>query len=797
MNNQAPSHKGLSSTSPTLNFGIREFSALGACVLALVLVLVLGSTSEYSLPVGVGLYAPDRLIGIGLYTLLYMVLTLIAFQRRSGILTGFQHSAIVAAYLTHGPIAAFTASLVGVTLAQVVGYFFRKPLGLSLFGLREAINSLLMSVGVDALPTLMAGAVYRIFGPPQPLLVSEPQLLWPLIVFLAVDLTLYGVAATIHASGVVIPPSKSTISAAIRTLILCQICALPLTLLLPVAYYELPLLAFVLLVVAVIVAGVLFQRSERSRRALEQRVGELATLNSFGPTISSSLTMVDLMQSIHARVSDLMDVPFFYIALYATETQTLSFPFAMRDGKPIPLEPYQIADGVNEYIIRTGKPLLVRGSVNAEFRKLGIRPAETDSACYLGVPLAADGGVMGVLGVQNATEPDAYTESDMIVLSALASHAAIALRNAGLYNRVWEMADNLAVLNNVSSMVTATLDLDSVLRTTCRVVIEIGHADKTAIFLVSEDGLMIHLVHSLGLSPNCVRQLQNLPLDGDSGPANALRQRNVTMALPDVWTDPRGEGWRVQADAEGYIGLLTVPLVASEQVIGFLAAFYQQPHLFGKSELDLMNTLANQVAVTVANARLYADAQSRAHEMASLVESSRAFTASLDLNSVAEKVLEELIRILSPNTIALMLANSDGTRLYPLAQRGIDSINPLTPVGSVARAIETRKASMLVNSGVDRVLLQEFELEALYVIPLVSQDKVIGVVSVGYERIYQLSLRQRQLAEALVNQAATAVRNAQLFSQTDAALTDRVAELSAIEAISRQISGARRSGINY
>jgi sigma-B regulation protein RsbU (phosphoserine phosphatase) len=285
------------------------------------------------------------------------------------------------------------------------------------------------------------------------------------------------------------------------------------------------------------------------------------------------------------------------------------------------------------------------------------------------VPLIVEDEVTGMLGLYHKTRADAYRPTDVGVLSAIAAQAATALHNASLYNRVWEMADELALLNNVSSVVTATLDLHIVLDTTCAVVIQIGHADKTAIFLISEDSQTLQLVHSTGLSEAYVAQFQDVRLEDDIGPTHAIHQ-HAAMAIPDVRTDPRGLGWRTLAEVEGYVGLLTVPLVTNDQVIGFLAAFYQQPHLFGKSELDLMSTLANQVAVTVVNARLFQEAQSRAQEMTRLVEASRGFTASLNLNSVAEKVLDELARLLTPDMMAIMEVGPEAAVLRPLAARG-------------------------------------------------------------------------------------------------------------------------------
>jgi PAS domain S-box-containing protein len=778
--------------SRMLPIHVRNLGALGIFVLSVVLAWLLNSWPLLNEPqIGAGLYTPALGIGMGLFILLFAVLSLLAYRMRPGVYTGFQHSAIIATYLTLGPALTVAVAFGGSLLAEIGRLAFGKWLDLRRHNLGDAVRTVLFNTGAHSTSVLVAGVLYGLLGGSLPLtaLGGWSRLVVPVGVMLIASLFLYNLLIAIVAGWIGRSTNTAELREAAPKLVAGEVFSLPLTLLLPIAYYELPPVAFLMLVGGTVLAALLFRLSERARWALERRVGELATLNGIGQSMASSLAMNDLMQSIYEQVAKLMDTPFFYIALFSADTQMLTFPFAVRRGERITLEPYQSNHGVIEHIIRNGEPLLVSGSVRDELSRRGIQPSATDqSACYLGVPLSVDDEVLGVLAVQHYTRPDAYSPADVTVLSAVAAQAAVALHNASLYNRVWEMADELTLLNNVSSVVTATLDLEIVLDTTCAVVIQIGHADKTAIFLTSENGDMVRLVHSIGLSDDFVAQFQNVRRD-DSGPAQILRQ-NAAIAIPDVWTDPRGLGWRSLAEIEGYVGLLAVPLIASEQVIGFLAAFYEQPHLFGKSELDLMNTLANQVAVTVANARLFQDAQARAQEMSGLVEASRAFTASLDLQSVGDTVLEELVGVLAPDIIALMLYDQRNNLLRPLALRGLETVDAMPPAGSIVEAITTCKAVMMPDTSDDLSVLRMLGLSSLYVIPLVSQDKVIGVVLVGHETVHLFSLRERQLAEALVNQAATAVRNAQLYSQTDAALADRVAELSAIEAISRQISGS-------
>jgi len=768
---------------------IQDVGAVAFGIIILVIAGLIGNPFGSSLPQRPGLYLMSPVLSILIYALLYTVLTLFAYRIRPGVYIGFQHTAVLAALLSLGPAAAVLTGFIGAILAEIGRIGFGRWLALRRHSLRQAVVAIFCDAGTHGYAAILAGLLYLWLGGAIPLLGPSAFIL-PILALLVADLALYSVAMILC---VVWQPGlirMGDLRETLPVLVGGEMIAMLMALLIAIAHYELPPFTFLLLIGGTIIVAMLFRLSERSRWALERRVDELATLNRIGQSIAASLSTPELLQSVYTQVTLLIKNDLFYIALYSADTQTLTFPFAVREGHPATIESAIQVYGRVEHIMRNRAPLLIRGPVRQQLAKMGIDPVGPDGACYLGVPLIADDDVIGVLAVLNFIKPDAYSEADVAVLSTIAGQAAMAIHNATLYNRVWEMADEMAMLHNVSSVVTATLDLNVVLEAICAVAIQTGHADKSGVFLTSEDNQALTLVHSIGLSDDFVALHQNIRRSEPNGPSEVLDQ-HAPIAISDVRTDPRGRGWRTPAEVEGYVGLLTVPLITNDQVIGFLAAFYQQPHLFGKSELDLMNTLANQAAVTVANVRLFQDVQARAQEMTRLAEASRAFTASLDLTSVAEKVLTELDSVLKPDVIALAFITSDGTLLPPIVQHGRGNLKINIASTSIRDMIVSAKSVVLPQTSDDLALLNDLSLQTLYVVPLVSQDQVIGMVQVGHKTIRRFNARERQLAEALVNQAAAAIRNAQLFSQVDAALADRVTELSAIEAISRKISASR------
>lgn len=730
--------------------------------------------------------------GLVLLSALYVILLLLAVWSPTGVYVGFQDVAVIAAFLSFGPLPALGMLCVGATITQALHILIRQRTYPLSHAVAQGALRWLSNVGVSGYSTLLAGTVFYMLDGRIPLRQINLSMF-----------PTYGVLfmahATLHIAAIALltgfrerrPERRSGLSAFTR-LFYVEVVTIPLALLVTASYNNTQVFGSHLIVVAItIITAALFRVAEISQRNLVDRVNELATLNSIGQALAANLSLPDLLQSIYEQVTRLLDTQTFYIALHDPENQTLTFALAVRNGNREFWKPRQMTNGATEYVIRTAKPLMVSGTLEEVDRKLGALGIERQglpALCYLGVPIIVEQEVMGVISVQSHTNPNAYGPAEATLLATFASQAAIALRNANLYNRIYELADKLALINNVSSLVTASLDLDHVLKTICSVVIEVGYADKAGIFLSSERDMTLRLAQSIGLSEDYVAQFQEIVRTDDSGPMQVMRQTEP-MAISDVHTDSRGLGWRTLAEIEGYTGLLTVPLIASETVIGFMAVFYQQYHLFTKAELDLMSTLANHVAVAVANARLYDDTQARAGELSRLVDASRAFTASLNLESVAEQVFLEIDDLLRPDAITIGLLDHGGN-FSSIAQRGDIHWSAVQPEGTIGAALRISQPVMLPRDSEDLELLHQLNLSSLYVLPLVSQDKAFGALLVGHKQPRRFSSRERQLVEAMANQAATAIRNAQLFSQVDEALADRVTELSAIEAISRKISGA-------
>ena len=135
----------------------------------------------------------------------------------------------------------------------------------------------------------------------------------------------------------------------------------------------------------------------------------------------------ELFQRVHVIIRDLMPAENLYIAQVDPRTELVSFPYWVDQADPAP-EPRRLRHGLTEYILRTGKPLLIDTETLVQMQQAGeIEPLGTLALDWLGVPLRHEGGVFGVLVVQSYDGGYRYTESDRDLLAFVSAQVALAI----------------------------------------------------------------------------------------------------------------------------------------------------------------------------------------------------------------------------------------------------------------------------------------------------------------------------------------------------------------------------------
>jgi len=142
----------------------------------------------------------------------------------------------------------------------------------------------------------------------------------------------------------------------------------------------------------------------------------------------SAQNLEDLFPSIHRIIGELMPAKNFYIALYDTDREILSFPYFVDEYDDTPA-PRNLGKGLTEYVLRTGEPLLALPGVFEELVTKGeVESIGAASIDWLGVPLKTENKTFGVLAVQSYSEGVRFVEEEKEILKFVSDQIATAIK---------------------------------------------------------------------------------------------------------------------------------------------------------------------------------------------------------------------------------------------------------------------------------------------------------------------------------------------------------------------------------
>jgi signal transduction histidine kinase/DNA-binding response OmpR family regulator len=237
----------------------------------------------------------------------------------------------------------------------------------------------------------------------------------------------------------------------------------------------------------------------------------------------------------------------------------------------------------------------------------------------------------------------------------------------------------------------------------------------------------------------------------------------------------------------------TLPLAVRGRPLGVMIARHLLPPGAKAEEEQLLNIVANQVAIAVENARLYSGVAQRAAEQQSLVEAGHLLASSLRLTDVLQRFTELVRSRINLDVVRIWLHEGPGEyRLHAqagLAEQPGDRRAHFEPgEGIVGWVMEHLAPLVIADLPVDprlkeRQWAKAEGLMSLVAVPLLLEDTPVGVL-VGLSRQRrEFSTEEVTLVQALATSAAVAIRNARLHEETQRRLRHNETLVSVSQAI--------------
>jgi signal transduction histidine kinase len=231
--------------------------------------------------------------------------------------------------------------------------------------------------------------------------------------------------------------------------------------------------------------------------------------------------------------------------------------------------------------------------------------------------------------------------------------------------------------------------------------------------------------------------------------------------------------------AESIVAELAVPIQTEGQLQGILFVDNRSPRPFTEQDERTLQRLADHAAIAIRNARLHAVAVGRAQKLSMLNIVTRTLTTELDPHDVTRGLLEA-VQILIPGAACRLLEQVEGMEtLRVVASIGlcepanVDWSAPHLGAGLAGIAAATREPVVCEDVATDprfvnRAWAVSEGLVSGVILPLISRDRVIGILSVFLRRRHIFTDEEVNLLRAFAGEGAIALENARLFDQVRA-----------------------------
>lgn len=418
---------------------------------------------------------------------------------------------------------------------------------------------------------------------------------------------------------------------------------------------------------------------------------------------------------------------------------------------------------------------------------------------WMGVPLGGSENPLGLLMI-NSFQPDTYGQREERLISTLAAHAAVAIQNALLHQQTQQQLSELSILYQASATMSANLDQAFVLQTVAREMVQALQVDSCLILVQDETSNQFHLVAqehyaAQGIARQTARNLPAAASFEALALHPALRAALATGSLSLRQDSVRTDTERDLLAQSGFRSVLFVPLLLRDKMLGMLLlGQLAEPRSFSPTVLRLARNLANQAAVAIEHARLFAQAQRRVAELSTFHEIVLHLNTPLDLRVVLDTITDSALKLTQANNVHIYLyeATTDvytfGSALWRDGRR--QSATKQLRSNGITATVVRRAAPVVINDASSHPLYQSaaaqnWGISAIAGFPLKHGDEVIGAFTTTYLTTHTFTDDELLLLNLLADQAAVAVKNAGLYAQTER----RLLSMSALVDMAKQITG--------
>jgi GAF domain-containing protein/anti-sigma regulatory factor (Ser/Thr protein kinase) len=462
--------------------------------------------------------------------------------------------------------------------------------------------------------------------------------------------------------------------------------------------------------------------------------------------------------------------------LFLPDKDALQLTTCVGPELPAPGKILRRGEGLAGKIWETGQPLIVddyhRWEGQAEIY------ASFPWTSVIGVPIqwgvgSGDEGFLGVLDILGHP-PRTFSSADLDLLSLFATQAAIAIRNARLYEETERRSLEQEIVSRIARALN-TLNVEDAFPVLVEGLQTLTNCDRVSIALLDKNA------EQPDLAP-VTSPLKSLEIKKFPSFSRTIAGESLLAGQPYISENIEEEidypGERALFEA-GLRSRVSLPMVVGGEVIGALNLGSRQVEHFQPGQLAVLQQIADAVASAIKNSQLYKIEKRKRREADTLREAALALTTALNQDEVIERILAQLQQVVPYDTCSVQLFREERGQgqLKIVGGRGFPNMSEIMGLTFVVggdnpntEVVRTRSTVIVgdapaIYSDFCREPHDQAGIRSWLGVPMFIGNRLVGLIALDRQEASFYTQEHAQLTEFFAAQAAVAIENARLYEQ--------------------------------
>jgi signal transduction protein with GAF and PtsI domain len=336
-----------------------------------------------------------------------------------------------------------------------------------------------------------------------------------------------------------------------------------------------------------------------------------------------------------------------------------------------------------------------------------------------------------------------------------------------------EVKSQVELLHQISNIVSSNSSLEKVLQELISLAVEVTGCDACLVYLVDHSSNEIVLRASQ--LPHTA-EIGHIRMKMGEGITGWVAQHKSVVALSsNASSDSRFKTFQALPE-DTYESFLSVPLINNGELIGVINIHHKPKYTHSADEIALISFIGEQMGGAIAKSKFEQRSESAARRMEALAGLARTMAEDNYLDRILQTISEMMAETLDAPVCSIMLVDEDRRELVISAARcsSPEYLHkmPLKIEDSlIGRVVREGRPIMIPNVVEEKQyrypeLARKTGLASLLSVPLITREKVIGTINIYSREVRPFNEDEMGFVNVVAGQAAIAIENARLMSET-------------------------------